>query len=76
MRKIGNKERIQRGCDRCADSISPSEDVTHKRTHRRCPYKACPYTELDGFDRYKDYVRSIGSDNVSTLVKELNLGTL
>lgn len=75
MRKLHNEERKHRGCDWCADSIAP-EYSARTKTQRKCPYDECPYSEMDGFDKYKDYVLSIGSDNISTLMRELNLGTI
>lgn len=59
-RLLNTKERNQRGCDFCEDC--------HKK--HWCPYEVCPYTEMDGFTKYQDYLKACGGDSVCQLLKK------
>ena len=65
MRKIHNEDAVKRGCRHCADSVKP------KGKTRRCPYDECPYHELDKFESYGEYLKSIKEDPVSKFLKLL-----
>lgn len=70
MRKLENDEQKKRGCEYCIErgkDIFPYKDgdVIRKRTFPACPHDVCPFTALDGFDRYEDYVKSLGAFGVS-----------
>ena len=58
-RVVHGSERKQRGCLFCLDS---------SHTGHLCPYRACPYTETDGFAKYTDYLKSTGGDTVAALM--------
>ena len=58
-RILRGPERKQRGCLFCLDSCS--------RGHW-CPHDECPYPEMDGFDKYTDYLKSTGGDTVAELM--------
>lgn len=47
MRTLTKKQKIKRGCEYCLD---------YKR--RQCKHKKCPYHELDGFEKFTDYLET------------------
>lgn len=55
-------EKLQRGCNYCANS-SKTKGYINKETggyvkvNTICPYDKCPYTELDGYSSYSEYLR-------------------
>ena len=59
-RIVTQAERDQRGCQFCEDSYKGW----------MCPYEVCPYTEMDGFTKYEDYIKSIGSESMSWLIRK------
>ena len=59
-RLLKQEERRQRGCDYCEDC--------HKK--HWCPYEFCPYTEMDGFTKYKDYMEATGGESVRKLLRK------
>jgi hypothetical protein len=50
-RKLTKKERDKRGCSYCLDT-GDKEQVWH------CPHDECPYTVLDKYETYDDYMKS------------------
>lgn len=66
MRRLSEDERRQRGCTFCEDS---------GHNGWMCPYEICPYTEMDGFTKYQDYLKACGGDSVCKLLrKKVNHG--
>ena len=67
MRILQPEEMRQRGCEFCMDhykEIVPINDgkvIRKRHTEHACPHDVCPFTALDGFDRYEDYVKSLGA---------------
>lgn len=66
MRKIHNEDARKRGCRWCADSLKPEG-----RKGRMRPYDECPYHELDQFESYREYLKSVKDDPVSKFLKLL-----
>lgn len=65
MRKLEEKEREQRGCAFCIEQKRDSFPVDNgtaivTRKFYACPHDVCPFTELDEFKQYGDYVKSLG----------------
>ena len=61
-RTIKSDERNQRGCQFCLDA------GYHGSTG---PHRVCPYTEMDGFSKYKDYLKASGGASVPQLLKNI-----
>ena len=66
MRKLENDEQRKRGCEFCIERTTDTfayddGDIIRKRTSPACPHDVCPFTELDRFDRYGDFVKSRGA---------------
>lgn len=59
-RIVTQAERDQRGCQYCEES----------RNGWMCPYEVCPYTEMDGFTKYQDYLKSTGGESVRKLLRK------
>lgn len=74
MRYIKNVERKKRGCEWCIDTVRKYTKIrTTGKTNIRmqCIHKKCPYHELDNVKSYTEYLRSIGTDSVSAILKAL-----
>lgn len=65
MREIRGKEKAKRGCSLCADVTSGR---VRGKDRSMCPHAKCPYTVLDKYATYDDYINSDDSKiNVSRL---------
>lgn len=68
MRVIKETEARKRGCDACKhvkSSASIHQAKDEKRTdcsRFACPYAKCPYTELDKFETFEEYVASLAEE--------------
>lgn len=62
LRVVNFKEKKQRGCWYCTNK-QVTKDMGSIRT--ACPYKVCPYRELDKYDSYEEF---LGSDDSKILV--------
>lgn len=60
-RCIPYSERVQRGCECC-------EDATHNGW--ACPHESCPYTEMDSYTTYTEFLRSTGGDTAFSCVRK------
>ena len=67
MRKLTYKECNRHGCQWCNDII-PASEYRGQYIPRECPYEKCPYTVLDKFKSYADYMKYTDGDS---LVKAL-----
>lgn len=52
----------QRGCKYCADSKRIKVIKAYKRVKKpvyvfQCSYEVCPYTELDSYKSYEDFLK-------------------
>lgn len=56
LRQLKGKEATQRGCLYCAHMKLEYVGKGRKRTH--CPFRECPYHELDNVKRYTDYLKN------------------
>jgi hypothetical protein len=57
MRALKKEEQTKRGCIWCADV--ERKKTPRKTKHRTlCPHDKCPYTVLDKYDTYEDYMKS------------------
>lgn len=54
MRFLKIAEKKKRGCEYCADNVKMF--IRHHRT--LCPYEECPYTVLDKYDTYEEFLKS------------------
>lgn len=55
MRILPYSEKIKRGCTYCAFVGKTLGDDGKPKDS--CPYKECPYHELDNFDTYTEYLK-------------------
>lgn len=65
MRILEVKEREKRGCAFCTERQKESLQVDNgtaivNRRFYVCPHDVCPFRELDEFDKYNDYIKSLG----------------
>jgi hypothetical protein len=63
-RRLRKTEQEQRGCQYCMYMLPPR----FKNENRRCPYKECPYHELDNVKTYGEYLKKSGSINIAKLL--------
>lgn len=69
MRTITAEEKTKRGCFWCAD-VASGKVRGDKRKRKLCPYTTCPYTVLDKYDTYEDYMKSKDSKiNIAAFVE-------
>lgn len=65
MRFLENDEINKRGCKECTHVYKHRQvkqyegGAKHIVVCKYCPYVKCPYTELDDFDTYEDYLKSL-----------------
>lgn len=62
MRFVSRKESAERGCYYCTHSrsVPQSFQANVKDCIIFCDYYDCPYSELDGYKKYDDYLRENG----------------
>lgn len=67
MRLITLQEANKRGCAYCMDKCS-ARNVPYNKSDKRslkhmkgaaCPHEVCPYTDLDEYETYEDYCKSL-----------------
>ena len=75
MRRIKLDCQVQRGCHYCVDMI-PGQKVKRYYKPKRCPYEECPYHQLDGFKTYTEYLKSVGGDTITNVLKTAGLKRL
>lgn len=73
MRELTRDETVKRGCKYCIDMRrgKGSKDDGSKYLVRiyLCPHNRCPYHELDKYDTYDEYLKSIvGKDSIDNLL--------
>lgn len=56
LRLLKRVEMGQRGCAVCAD-VELVKVKQGRENAKHCPHKKCPYTELNGYKDYKDYLK-------------------
>lgn len=65
MRELEKKEIRKRGCDFCMDmkvgrkkKIYPKSTGFYMKMVKKCPYEKCPYTALDKYDTYGEFLKN------------------
>jgi hypothetical protein len=65
MRNLDGKEARKRGCAYCANSRLTRGYKTYKNgtkalaNMRQCEFDKCPYTEMDKYNTYAEYMDSV-----------------
>ena len=54
MRWLSHDERVKRGCAFCTDV---KNDKIGTGSVQFCPYRECPYHEMDEFETYTQYLK-------------------
>lgn len=67
MRPVNLSRKHKRGCGYCLDYI-PTRKVGKTTKRARCPFDVCPYHELDKYKKYEEYVSSLSSFPIETLI--------
>ena len=69
MRKLTFAEGKKRGCVYCRDVKKAAEN---RRQYLYCPHSECPYTELDNYNTYSDYLKATyGRPGLGYIVEKL-----
>lgn len=61
MGQLSTEEKKKRGCIYCADARKVRgyrSCELYVKAHLTCPHDICPYSELDKFEKYIDYLQS------------------
>lgn len=68
MRVLTIAERKKRGCGYCANMAKAYSQRRHS-FRRMCPHAECPYTVLEKYDTYEDFLQSKESGiNITALL--------
>jgi hypothetical protein len=68
MRLLAAGEKKKRGCEWCAE-LGKKFDAHRGGMRLACPHRACPYTVLDKYDTYEDFLQSKESGiNITALL--------
>lgn len=68
MRNLKKAEKTKRGCIWCTD-VAKKKSPVNGKCRTACPHDKCPYTVLDKYDDYEDYMKSDDSViNISALL--------
>lgn len=68
--KLSTSVQRKRGCNYCADKV-PRQVKPFRRSY--CPHDECPYHQLDGFNTYTEYLKSIHASNITEILKYAGL---
>lgn len=70
MRVLATAEQRKRGCSYCTQIERVYAPKSGSGKRRACPHKACPYTVLDKYDTYEEYMESEDSRiNIAAFVE-------
>jgi hypothetical protein len=67
-RVLTQKEQVKRGCRYCTDCTTT---VSNSLNRNACKHSKCPYTELDKYPKYSDYIKSCDSIDLNELLKSI-----
>lgn len=65
MRFVTKKESVSKGCQYCVHKITDKKDTVYA-----CKKYECPYTELDGYRNYDDYLEQNGMNVLPVFSRE------
>lgn len=73
MRALDKKEMAKRGCECCKDIAKDYFPEMPNPTFRKwaCPHEECPYDELDDFDSYSQYLKSLGPNSLKQVLLDM-----
>lgn len=72
VRVVTSAEKRKRGCVYCVDNVR-EENSRGINVGRYCPFEKCPYSELDKYKTYEQYIRSTDLSGFAKALEALGL---
>lgn len=72
VRVVSSAEKKKRGCMYCVDNVR-EENSRGIHVGRYCPHDKCPYSELDKYDDYEEYMKATDLSSFAKALAGLGL---